>query len=678
MIKIGRDGIYIGDRFLPLISGSVQYFRLQRDKWSEILDRVKEMGFSIIETYIPWSVHEIEKGKFDFGEINKNYDISHFLSLCFEKNIYVLIRPGPHINAELTYFGYPKRIFSDRDILARDANGALVYLPSPPRMFPVPSYASEKFYEEVEIYFEALSPIIKKYIFPEGPVIGIQIDNEMSFFFRTSAYDQDYCSDSIKLYRIFLEEKYKDIENLNKIYNTDFASFSEVEPPRDYCREKEKIYYHLDWCEFKEYYLVRAIERIASMWKKKGIKDIFVFHNYPTPFPTSPFNIIEVEKKIDIQAIDYYPTKENYPQIKKGVSFVSTLSRFPFVAEFSSGFTFIGPPIFLEDQKFTTLSLFMHGIKGVNFYMIVERERWYGSPVKRDGKIREEYFEFYKRLNKFIKETGIYKFNKKKEIIILLNPEYERLKLATSLFSPIPLEFISSVVGIIPTELLVSEDNLGFSTCIQKEYDKFWETLYKEFSKNGYCVDLGTVEIDSEKLFEYKLIVLPTFDFLKEEIQNKFKNMIEEGATVLTGPKIPQINKIPLNFSEKPLIEIPGKYSLYFKNYGRGKIIHLEILSSPSEEDCKKIIEKVSGISSIRKYFFTEDKFIDIVLQEHLAEKILYVANPSDKEREFEIEFEGKFLFREIFWNSGEFSGENKVKLKISPWTILIFEVREC
>lgn len=699
MVKAGESGIYLGEKFLPLISGSVQYFRLEREKWGEILDKVKELGFSIIETYIPWSVHEIEKGKFDFGEINKNYDITHFLSLCHEKNLYLLIRPGPHINAELTYFGYPKRIFSNEDLLSRDANGALVYLPTPPRMFPVPSYASEKFYQELEVYFDALCSRIKNYLYPQGPIIAVQADNEMSFFFRTAAYDQDYSEDSLKLYRKFLQEKYSSIDNLNKKYKSNISSFSEVEPPRDYCKEREKIYYHLDWCEFKEYYLVYGINKIAEMLRNKGITNIPIFHNYPTPFPTTPFNIIQTENKIDIQGIDTYPRKEDYYQIKRGVSFTSVQSRLPFVPEFSSGFTF--PLIFLEDQKFTTLSLFMHGIKGVNFYMIVERERWYGSPIRRNGKIREEYFEFYKKLNQVIKENEIYKFNKKQEAIILLHLEYDRLQLASSLFSPFPVDFISGIIGI-PVEYWVSENNLGFSCCIQKEYQNFWESLYKGFCSLGYPVDLGSTQIPLDKLSKYKLIILPTFDFMEKETQEKFKNLLKEGATILTGPRIPEENEFSLSFpngrikeikykdlilkdveyfQDVPLIELEGKCLCYYKNFEKGKIIHLGCLLPCIKKEIpaglKEIIEKISLFANLKKYFISRDPYIETVLQENLEKKILYVANISKEKKETQIEFEGKFLFKELS-KGKEIAGENKITLKIEPFTILIFEVKEC
>ena len=52
-----------------MYGGAVHYWRLERERWAPILDSVRAMGFTMISIYIPWEVHEISKGRFDFGEI---------------------------------------------------------------------------------------------------------------------------------------------------------------------------------------------------------------------------------------------------------------------------------------------------------------------------------------------------------------------------------------------------------------------------------------------------------------------------------------------------------------------------------------------------------------------------------------------------------------------------------
>ena len=188
-LRIANGKFYLDGRLIFLLSGSMHYWRLDHKMWDAILDRVCKMGFETICTYVPWGVHEIAQGVFDFGELNPDYNLDAFLTLCEEKDIHVLLRPGPNINSELTYFGCPKRIINDPEIQSITADGTPVIFPSPPRMFPVPSYTSEKFYQEVGIYFDRVCPIITKHLHPGGCVIGVQADNEFSFFMRTQPYD---------------------------------------------------------------------------------------------------------------------------------------------------------------------------------------------------------------------------------------------------------------------------------------------------------------------------------------------------------------------------------------------------------------------------------------------------------------------------------------------------------
>ena len=137
-VQVRANGLEISGKIHPLYSGDMHYWRIAPQAWGRALERVREMGFNFICTYIPWSVHEIARGNYDFGSRSPANDIARFLNLCRKKGLFVLVRPGPHINAEITYFGYPKRIFALQEILSRNPDGATVIIPALPRMFPAP------------------------------------------------------------------------------------------------------------------------------------------------------------------------------------------------------------------------------------------------------------------------------------------------------------------------------------------------------------------------------------------------------------------------------------------------------------------------------------------------------------------------------------------------------------
>ena len=195
-VTLTHHGLEIAGKAVPVYSGSVHYWRLERALWPKILDRVRELGFGMIETYIPWSVHETAPGVHDWGQIDDRKDIDAFMSLCEARGLWLMVRPGPLINAEMTDFGYPEWVLLDPAVQARSAGGSLhldaAWGLHPPRPFPVPSYASEAFFQAVGGWFDAICPVIDRHLAPDGCVVAVQSDNETTYLFHDKPYATDY------------------------------------------------------------------------------------------------------------------------------------------------------------------------------------------------------------------------------------------------------------------------------------------------------------------------------------------------------------------------------------------------------------------------------------------------------------------------------------------------------
>ena len=203
--KLGAPGLTLGGRACDWLSGSLHYWRIDQALWSDILARCADMGLEIICSYVPWSVHELGPDSFDF---RGRRDVRRFCELASDQGLAVHLRPGPHINAELTGFGFPARVLADSRIMARGPAGTPVWIPAPPRAFAVPSYASTDFWREVTRWFDALEPILAPLLAPRGPVFAVQADNENSYFFRTAPFDLDYHPESVVGFRQWLRERY--------------------------------------------------------------------------------------------------------------------------------------------------------------------------------------------------------------------------------------------------------------------------------------------------------------------------------------------------------------------------------------------------------------------------------------------------------------------------------------
>ena len=59
-----KDTFYLNGKPFQIISGSIHYFRIVPEYWRDRLEKLKGLGMNTVETYIPWNMHEPEKGRF--------------------------------------------------------------------------------------------------------------------------------------------------------------------------------------------------------------------------------------------------------------------------------------------------------------------------------------------------------------------------------------------------------------------------------------------------------------------------------------------------------------------------------------------------------------------------------------------------------------------------------------
>ncbi|MGJ7046201.1 beta-galactosidase [Thermoanaerobacterium thermosulfurigenes] len=624
------------------------------------------MGFKIVETYIPWSIHEIKKGQFDFGNIDKNKDINEFLKICEKHNLKVLVRPGPHINAEMTYFGYPKRILMDPDIQAKTPHGTLCMMVRDPKHFPIPSYASKKFYNEVALYFDNLAPIIKEHMYPNGCIIGLQIDNETCYFFKDNAYSLDYSKDSIELYQNFLKQNYLEISRLNKKYHTKYSDFKEIYPPIEFkAQEKKELPYYFDWIKYKEYKIQYSLNKIANMWSIT----IPFYHNAAYQYWT-PIDLTSSESSgyIDIYGIDRYPNKEEYHDYKKLVKYLCGSSKLPFIPEFGSGVWFYFQKTFLpSEEEFTTLSVFMHGIKAINFYMIVERDRWQGSPVTMDNRIRTQYFTFYKRLNNFLNNYKLYKYQKVRRILLMRDYDYGRFIAMQNSYN---LNQFADIIGGInlPQELFKSNVNFDFKyldkSDLHPSENNWLDNIGRILDRNNYNYDISDTHLNNEEIKKYELLILSSYDFMDESAQKKIIEYVKNGGIVIMGPGIPYLNT-------------DMQYTDYFNNIKIGENIlrngKIYYINNPID------IVEILNMLKIRREYRSSNKDIELSLFKSTENRndLLFLANSTDNEINTNIVFDGYKKFKNA-WNAVDLCGNEKIEITLEPYSIKVLEVKKC
>ncbi|MEV0775435.1 beta-galactosidase [Streptomyces sp. NPDC050428] len=81
------------------------YFRLPSpDAWRDVLQKIKAGGFNAVSLYFDWGYHSSKPGSYDFTGTR---DVERLLDEAERAGLYVIARPGPYINAEVSGGGMP-------------------------------------------------------------------------------------------------------------------------------------------------------------------------------------------------------------------------------------------------------------------------------------------------------------------------------------------------------------------------------------------------------------------------------------------------------------------------------------------------------------------------------------------------------------------------------------------
>jgi beta-galactosidase len=545
----------IGGETTALYGGAVHYWRLDRDKWSDILDKVKGTGLTTVSIYIPWEIHETAKGEFDFGSIDPRKDIDAFLTLCELKGFNIVVRPGPQINAELTWFGYPRRLLEDPELQALNAEGTKAVLVQVPRPIPALSYAVDKFFEETASWYDAICPILAKHRHPKGRLVAIQVDNEMAYFFHINPYASDYHPASIRRYREFLKRKHGTLEAVAGAHNRKYASFDEIDAPRRFdAKARKDLPGYTDWIEYREVYLIDSLGRLADMMKARGLAGVPMFHNYPHPLGpggsvsgiTTPFNLMGLEEKLDFVGFDLYSRKELYEHVKTVLSYVVGSSRYPYIPELIAGvWPWYLHPGDLNDEEFVTKAALMQGIKGFSRYVLVERDRWLASPIMRDGTVRPDRYAMHRRAVEMAKRHDFVHAERQADVLLLANRDYDRLEAASALVS-FPGDFLEPLLGFseYPNFMMTSEETFGFEESIQQAKAAWFNGFNRGLTDAGVSYLLSDSAAAPEKLAKFKAVVVSSFEFMGAALQRKLVDYAKAGGLVVLGPRLPKLNEL--------------------------------------------------------------------------------------------------------------------------------------
>lgn len=268
-IALIGENFYIDGKPFLVCGAEIQYYRMDPEYWDIALSNAKAAGVNLISTYVPWYFHEETEGCVDLlGKTGAQKDMRRFFQLACRHGLYISARPGPFINSELRYGGFPGWLFEKYpETLTRNASGNYG------TGRPCPAEGEPLYREKVFRWYDAVIPLIAEFQDQEqGGVILFQPDNELSsawsFGLLNSLYDPTVLSQDWPGY---LHRKYGSVEQMNRAYETDYKRFSEADAPRRFpvsIPEKKRC---ADWMNFKREFFADWGITLARYAMKLGI-----------------------------------------------------------------------------------------------------------------------------------------------------------------------------------------------------------------------------------------------------------------------------------------------------------------------------------------------------------------------------------------------------------------------
>jgi len=521
--RFTRSGLELGGAAVPVYAGEMHYWRLDPAHWSAALFAMRDIGLRQVATYVPWGVHETARGRYDFTGAR---DLGAFLDRAAAADLHVILKPGPHINAELSGFGYPEWVLADSAMQAVTAAGTPAWLPAPTHMFPVPSYASKSFQSAVAGWYRAFADVAHDQLWPRGPVVALQVDNEFQRFFRMAAFDQDYHPDAL----LWWDEE---------------SGGREV--PRAWDAQNAELC--LRWVRFQERYAERAIAALSTSLDDVGLGTVARYHNAPPSDPSLAHLPALARGAGGLAGMDFYHRASDGDVVRERSLYLEGSMALPFAPEVGVGGPPWLPPMTEGDQQSVLLGLLASGVRAFNLFMTVDRERWYGAAIDEDGALAAAS-EWIRPMLAAADECALSELRREAPVTLVWPKAEARVALASSLIDPMT-PVIAGVLDLGPAgyaELAADDD--AREGC-------FWlRTVQKALQLAQVPYRIVDEECLAELPSSTRAVICPTVRRVDRRTWAALHMLAETGMRVVIGPTAPTHDELDVPLADEAALPL--------------------------------------------------------------------------------------------------------------------------
>lgn len=526
-----------------LYGAECHYFRLDPNNWEDRLRKIRNAGFNLVSTYVPWIWHAPSEDVTDLtGATHPRRNLIRFLDLCRSLNLFCIVRPGPYVMSELKNEGIPHWLLNQYpEVIARTRHGEF----HPTR---VVSYMHPTFLNKVEVWYRDVNQQIRSYLETNGgPLIMYQLDNEVGMLHWVTNVS-DYNEATLAHFGHFLKKRYESLAAANEDFGMSASSVDEIVRQFADERYQETLSVHWIWGEFWREYIASYIGTLGEMARRQHIDVPFIvnvhgFKDYSmysrgVDYPIGLSQLRNTAFLDDVViAGDFYPGRigyDNYHDLVLSSAFTEAISRPDqplFSAEFQSGRLSDRPRVYPQDIDLITRICVANGMNALNYYMFCggdnvediglfgRRHEWQ-APIAANGDLRPSY-QTSVHLGKLFQALGSRLCDYRKVVdthVAFYSPYYMTETVRRD--NPQTQRVIQDIEG--------QREHLHF--------DGLWRVLV--------AANISFAAVDLTETVDLSPVELPTLwvaatQYMDADTQGKLVAYLHGGGRLVLGPRLP-------------------------------------------------------------------------------------------------------------------------------------------
>jgi beta-galactosidase GanA len=257
----------------------------------------------------------------------------------------------------------------------------------------------------------------------------------------------------------------------------------------------------------------------------------------------------------------------------------------------------------------------------------------------------------------------------------------------------------------IPEDLLLSNRTFSYTETIQKAYPALWDAYYWGLTQSKIPFAIGDSNMDLPALNRYRALIIPTFDFMSEELQSRIMDFVERGGTAILGPELPYLGTdmrgcsvltdragIQFTTTRRPLVGLHDPFTLKddkvqvgnrtagtITEVGKGTIVYLGITLPPTfnrdeASEAETVITKSLKHLDLSAVGDEHNSSVDEIHWGTRAPNVIFQVNATNQPQSVTLKVAKRLVIRDL-WTGEQLPEKGPQEIELQAHELRIFEV---